>query len=151
MKKTSKDFMEWLGLQVGDKVKIKFEVSNIIDETITTEELIVNIVSDNNWGVGLENDGVVVPIERLLNKDFNILPKPKRIGDLKCGKISENKECSKCPLRSICATLSTGRKTTLYEMLEIYKLDKGSYLDQEIYDLLKARLDKEVKENDDKM
>ncbi len=148
---TSEDLMNAMKLQVGDRIKVNF-TSNMFQE-----DLIYEVVDDKIFVNQIHlkavntNDFIMIDLNYLVNIDFEILPKPKRVGDLKCGKISENKECSKCPLRSICATLSTGRKTTLYEMLEIYKLDKGSYLDQEIYDLLKARLDREVKEIDDKM
>lgn len=148
---TSEDLMKATGLQVGDRVKIKFEVSNIIDGTITTEERILNIVSDNHLGVGLEHNGVIVPVERILNRGFKILPRPKRVGDLKC-----DNECfrnnGQCPIRAICSHCNLMRSDkTLYEFLEFYKGKKDKYaneveFDQEIYDLLKARLDKEVEE-----
>lgn len=141
MKFTSEDLMKAMGLNVGDRVKIKFEVSN------TIEERIVNIVSDNNWDICLEHDGVVVPITVLLNKDFEILPKPKRVGDLKCWEIGGS---INCPLRFICDcsvsnnSISTKDNLILYQILKL-KSD-NSYQDQEIYNLLKARLDKEVEE-----
>lgn len=141
MKFTSEDLMKMIGLQIGDRVKIKFEVSNIIDENITTEERIVNIVSDNNWGVGLEHDGVVVPIERLLNKHFEILPKIKKIGDLRCNDFFV---CFDCPLRFLCECgFSIEPAMTLSENLE--KIGNFEKKDLEIYDLLLTRLDKEVK------
>ena len=148
MKKTHKDLLEWLGLKVGDVIRFNDSPNKWI---VANEEYITLDPKVDRYIDGVFKRVDQLPITHLIEMEFNILPKPERVGDLKCGEISENKECSKCPLRSICATLSTGRKTTLYEMLEIYKLDKGSYLDQEIYDLLKARLDREVKENDDKM
>ena len=77
-------------------------------------------------------------------KDFEILPKPKRVGDLKC---NEFDDCSKCPLRSICSILIYDVvDITFYEILEKYIKSGKSSFDQEIYDFLKARLDKEVEE-----
>lgn len=134
MKFTSEDLMKAMGLKIGDRVKIDLGY---------TFEIVQNgkIISLERLGEGYYTD-----LEFLVDTDFEILPRPKRVGELKCGEIRENKECYKCPLRSICATLPTGSKKTLYDMLETYKLDKCSYSDQEIYDLLKARLDKEVVE-----
>lgn len=128
MKFTSEDLMKALGLQVGDKIKYYNQVFTI------TEEL--------NY-VGFENDTGCYNIYVLLDKDFEILPKPKRVGDLKCREYG----CRACPLRAIdCGDAdTTSTENTLY-----YILEKRSpkHLDQEIYDLLKARLDKEVQDND---
>jgi len=83
-------------------------------------------------------------IHYLLNVDFEILPQPKRVGDLKC-KI----ECENCPLRALDGCSLYGcimfGQLTLYEILEKVHNDWLNK-DQEIYDLLKARLDKEVEE-----
>ena len=141
MKYTSEMLMKDMKLQVGDRVKYGLLIGVITRNE--DNEIIIEVYTQKNEYCG------IAPLYDLIDKEITLLPKLKRVGDLKCGEISENKECSKCPLRSICATLSTGRKTTLYEMLEIYKLGKGSYLDQEIHDLLKSRLDKEVVEDND--
>ena len=84
---------------------------------------------------------------KLVNKDIEILPAPKRVGDLKCGE--DIIICENCPLKALagCSWYGCGMfgLLTLYEILEkVYNdwLNK----DQEIYDLLKARLDKEIKE-----
>lgn len=75
----------------------------------------------------------------LVDQDFEILPRPKRVGDLKC--CEECGYCEKCPIIAIC----NGKwETTLYQILEYWK--ESDNFDQEIYDLLKARLDKEVVE-----
>ena len=140
MKFTSEDLMKAMGLQVGDRISIEFKYPSMVKETMVTEEQTVEVVCDNNWGVGFEHDGVVVPIERLLNKEYKILPRPKRVGDLKCEELT----CATCPLRVInCVNITTSVEKTLYQILGEF-LPK--YQDQEIYDLLKARLDKEVEE-----
>ena len=76
--------------------------------------------------------------------DFEILPRPKRVGELKCGEL----ECQECPLRTIrCDKDDIDIKDcSLYYILESVLV--GAEFDQEIYDLLKARLDKEVEENE---
>lgn len=126
MKFTSKDLMSAMGLAVGDKIKFYNEVFTIIEN-------IPNYI-------GIENDTALYNIDILLNKDFEILPKPKRVGDLKC----EEFECLECPLRCICPwDEEQYEKETLYEVLKFLQVVKS---DQEIHDLLKARLDKEVKE-----
>lgn len=130
MKFTSKDLMKAMGLQVGDKIKYHNEVFTIVD-------------MPNN--IGIENDMGCYNIDVLLNKDFEILPRPKRVGDLKC-----DRECDYCPIKTICSSvilegLECYSDFTYYQLLEKYK-KQTTFIDQEIYDLLKARLDKEVSE-----
>ena len=125
MKMTSKEFMEWLGLKVGDRVAFKYGIDKVIFK-----------VNENE----LEYENGTLPLFNLLNREIEILPQPKRVGDLKCGECS----CSTCPLRAIgCRNVVTSTTSTLYYILDKYFKE---YKDQEIYDLLKARLDKEVKE-----
>jgi hypothetical protein len=55
-------------------------------------------------------------------------------------------ECDKCPLRMVQGCENVLAKYTLYqcfEKIKDYNENNGSF-DQEIHDLLKARLDKEV-------
>lgn len=143
---TSQDLMKAIGLQVGDRVKIKFEVSNIIDVTITTEERILNIVYDNHLGVGLEHNGVIVPIERILNRGFKILPKPKRVGENIC-----NGNCPTCPCIFVCNEEVNAVNKTLYEVLDegikTFKNLNGS-LQNQVYNAIKEQLDKEVEEHE---
>ena len=131
MKFTSKDLMKAMGLKVGDRVKTK---DNFIFEIVKNNFYILK-------GINIpENRG----LEFLIDLEVDILPRPKRIGDLKC----KDFECSSCPIRTICINNSLGsEQDTLFETLEAYK--KKDYLDQEIYDILKARLDKEVEKNVD--
>ena len=58
----------------------------------------------------------------------------KKVGDLNCDEIS----CAKCPLRALSCRFVSGK--SLYEILDLTEADT----DQEIYDLMKNRLDKEV-------
>lgn len=78
-------------------------------------------------------------LQELVDKEKST--KPKRVGDLKC---SNEIKCEQCPLRLICKFLDFVYVDSLYNVLEIFK--ENEFFDQEIYDLLKARLDREVKE-----
>lgn len=128
MKFTSEDLMKAMGLQVGDKVKIE---TGYIFEVV------------NNGGISLERlgEGYYTDLEFLVDTEFEILPRPKRVGDLKCSEL----DCLKCPLKFLCEWgFSVEPTITLLENLEsIEDFEKD---DQEIYDLLKSRLDKVVEE-----
>ena len=134
MEKTSKEFMGWLGLQVGDKVEIHNDIYEVKQSVLGTIYLRNDFLDDE------------LEIVDLLDKEYEILPRPKRVGDLKCNDDCYRNNC-KCPLRTICHRCSAmdGSKT-LYEFLEHYKtmFEDDIEFDQEIYDLLKARLDKVV-------
>lgn len=139
---TSQDLMKAMGLQVGDKLKF-------ID--VSFDNHIYQLVLENNEYLIRTDLNETLPLNKLINRGFKILPRPKRVGDLKC-----NNECfrnnGQCPIRAICSHCNLMRSDkTLYEFLEFYKDKKDKYaneveFDQEIYDLLKARLDKEVEE-----
>lgn len=124
MKFTSEDLMKAMGLQVGDKIKIG-EYIYTITEYYT--------LKGNSFKSPMDSFQVMY----LVDEDFEILPRPKRIGDLKC-----DKECNTCPLRALESCNMFGR-LTLYELLEKVYNDWENK-DQEVYALLKARLDKEV-------
>lgn len=128
MKFTSEDLMKAMCLQVGDRIKFNdVDWDNHIYKIVVEDGLYL-IKTD------LEQSS---PLYNLLNRKFEILPRLKRVGDLKC----DDFECSKCPLRYICSfnNQSFATNNNLFDILELFKCD-----DQEIYDLLKARLDKEV-------
>lgn len=136
MKFTSEDLMKAMGLQVGDRVRIDtfdntdFEVCKINNE-MCIEEIV--LVDDNEE---------IFTLTLMFNYDYQILPRPKRVGDLKCNGFDD---CSKCPLRTICEIIMfNGDDITFYEILEKYKKSGKRSFDQEIYNLLKNRLDKEV-------
>ena len=128
MKKfTSKDLLDALGLQVGDKIIF----CNDIFELKEIDGLFI-FCNINN-----KNEGFW--IVHLIDQDFDILPKPKRVGDLKCGELDS---CRACPLQWPCfreVDEKMDMETLLYEQLESFVIT-----DQEIYNLLKNRLDKEV-------
>lgn len=77
-------------------------------------------------------------ISKALEELERLLPRPKRVGDTLC-----KQHCSGCPLIALQCFGDETKNKPLYEVLD-YALPK--YHDQEIYDLLKARLDKELKE-----
>ena len=133
MLKTSKDLMEWLGLQVGDRIRINDKPDNYIVEL---NECGIPCVKDKYTKIRFE-------MTYLINRKIEILPRPKRIGDLKC---SDEIECKQCPLRM--SNCTSTKNSTLYKLLEEIKgiALSGDYFDQEIYDLLKTRLDKGVEE-----
>lgn len=129
MKFTSEDLMKAMGLQVGDRIRINDKPDNYFVEL---NECGIPCVKDEYTKNRFE-------MKYLIDRKIEILPRPKRVGDLKCGECG----CNSCPIRAICVDDLTD--DTLYNKLELaHKYAK----DQEIYDLLKARLDKEVLENE---
>lgn len=129
MKFTSEDLMKAMGLKVGDRVKMPFGMDEAVCKL------------NDNYQLCFEDVDNYLTLENLLNKEYEILPAPKRVGDLKCNEIKECKlKGKKCPLTPVCIFIGK----TPYERLEIWK--ESEYFDQEIYDILKNRLDKEVEE-----
>ena len=143
MKFTSEDLLKSMGLQVGDRVKATFETPVRMGEKVHNEDWIVNVVSNVWCNIGIEHDDVIQPITKLIDLDFEILPRPKKVGDLKCKEIN----CRTCPIRIICLE-DRHISNSLYFNLELYNNDQCINFDQEIYNLLKARLDKEVQDNE---
>lgn len=125
MRFTSEDLMKAMCLQVGDRVKLGERVFPIIikDEDIYYQD----------------DRGYFHSIVMLIDQDFEILPRPKRVGDLKC----EDLDCTYCPMKCLNCLDSIDKPETIYGRLERWF---EHYKDQEIYDLLKARLDKVVSE-----
>lgn len=131
MKFTSEDLMKAMGLKIGDRIKTK---DNFIFEIVKNDFYFLK-------GINIpENRG----LEFLIGLEVDIVPRPKRVGDLKCEELG----CISCPLRflSHCGSRK-GQGDTLYKLLNYWNNEYPNF-DQEIYDLLKARLDKEVKENE---
>ena len=155
MKFTSADLMKAMGLSVGDRIKIDNKIFEIYISP-QNELRCCNIHNLNNHFY----------LKNLIDKDYEILPRPKRVGDLKCGLKKEfggTERCVNCPVRllcghSTCKNAGLGAGDTLYTYLETYKNDVYSYdeydgessglsdFDEEIYNLIKARLDKEASE-----
>lgn len=118
MKFTSEMLMEAMGIKIGDTIKLNGKT-----HTFT-----------------IKKDGTLIcknVLKQLIDQDFEILPKPKRVGDLKC---SQFDTCETWPLQFICNLYDSpfNDDNSLYNILT--KID---VYDQEIYNLLKARLDKE--------
>lgn len=132
MIKTSKEFMEWLGLKVGDRVKMPFGMDEAVCKL------------NGNYQLCFEDVDNYLTLENLLNKEFEILPAPKRVGDLKC----KDFECSSCPIRALInCNKADNQNQSLFDNLAEWT-NKYTSFDQEIYDLLMARLDKEVKQDE---
>lgn len=124
MKFTSEDLMKAMGLQVGDRIKI--------NDSIYTVEL-----NDYDEPIYMdEYSKIKFPITDLVNRNYEILPRPKRVGDTLC-----NGKCAECPLRTTRCEYKQDGNETLYDILDCMF---DGIEDEEIYDLLKARLDKVV-------
>ena len=137
MKFTNKDLMKSTGLTIGDKVKFVFEEKIFIGKVGFYDDYLSIIMEDEyNEIKALFHLIFIINNE----SEFEILPKPKRVGDLKC-----KEDCDNCPLKVVCAIGIYNDDWSYYDILEDSKIKSR---DQEIYDLLKARLDKEVKENE---
>ena len=123
---------------------MKFTSEDLINAKKALAEIIrynLEEIYDNGVEIGYVNplQDECHSISKALEELERLLPKPKKIGELKC----EEFECEKCPLQFICNLYDSpfSEDNSLYNILT--KID---VYDQEIYDLLKARLDKEVKE-----
>ena len=131
MKFTSKDLMKAMGLSIGDRIKYNDQIWSI-EKSEECQGAWIGFTDGNRW----------FNIDSLINAmDFEILPRPKRVGDTLC----KDCECVECHLRCLpyCNQLDNGKKT-LFNTLNSW--NEYDTFDQEIHDLLKARLDKEVKE-----
>lgn len=137
MKKTSKEFMEWLGLSIGDRIKVEDVVY-----TINNLYILESFVNATNQPFA-HYECVHISILVRDDVEYEILPRPKRVGDLKC---DDYEGCDYgCPLMWLCCNAQKEHNCdiTLYNVLDFYEID-----DQEIYDLLKTRLDKELKQDE---
>ena len=136
MKKTTKEFLEFLGLKVGDRFKIKdepnreyeivFETGNGFSLIRRELNLLGTVVIYTSW-------------EYLLDKEYEIVKKPTKLGDLKCGE----KECQECPLRMLDCLLDKIGKVTLYEMLDEVCEYRDISKESNIYKAFKETLDSE--------
>ena len=135
MKFTSEDLMKAMGLAVGDRIKVK--TYDNFEEVFETYEVMQKAGDTYLQSIDC---GFIDSFAYLIDQDFEILPRPKRVGDLKC----EELDCRNCPIRVICLE-DRHISNSLYFNLELYNNDQCINFDQEIYDILKKRLDKEVK------
>ena len=84
-------------------------------------------------------------LKDLLNGSNTIikLPKKKHVGDKKC---LDFKDCKDCPFKVIDCLEADDKKIHIYTLYDILDIWFQLYKDQEIYEIIKARLDKEVEE-----
>lgn len=123
MKKTKKEFMVWLGLKRGDMIEAKGKRYIVLPNCSLYSE---SVRYEQNMSL-------------LLDKEFHIVERPKCVGNMLCQEIS----CNECCIHSMCKILRNCEDVnkSLYEILEEMKLT-----DEDIYNLLKDRLDEEVLE-----
>lgn len=126
MKFTSKDLMKAIGLQVGDRIKINNQIYTIIEYT--------------KGSICYSNNLTTCNLRFLIGAEFEII-RLKRVGDVSC---KDNSYVS-CPLGFLCDYLQHDISDckNLYEVLERYHIQDE---DPDLYNLFKARLDKEVEE-----
>ena len=120
MKFTSEDLAKAMGLEIGDRVIVK-ESGN--SYTINNKYQLINKYGDE-----------FTPLI-ICNEEFEILPPIKRLGE----KLCMDFDCNKCPLFVI--NCDNSINSSLYEKLEQTFVDVN---DDELYNILKTRLDKEV-------
>lgn len=118
MKITSEDLAKLLGIKIGDKIKYtNGEVADVIKDYI---------LDFHPWRIGLHI---------IIDEEFEILPQKKKVGENICRKTV----CKCCPLRGIKCFVGTA-DSSLYETLNDWY---ERFPDKELYDILKAKLDKE--------
>ena len=118
MKYTSKELATLLGIKIGGKIKL-------------SNGLVADITEDYQLDFHPWKLGPAI----LVDKEFEILPQKKKLGEKLCEEIG----CDDCPLLRLNCPMQVV-ESSLYEILkDWYEINK----DKEIYDILKARLDKE--------
>lgn len=98
MKFTSEDLMKAMGLKVGDRVAC-------------LDSRYIFMVREYRGNVYLECENADLETQfmhYLLNVEFEILPAPKRVGDLKCGYMEKNCVECPCPLKVVFKALKEG-------------------------------------------
>lgn len=118
MKFIVEDIAKAMGLKAGD--------------TIKAYNMILKV--NRNYFL-IDEEGHTYSIVNLIGQDFEIV-KQKKVGGLIC----EDVDCKSCPLSGCC---SASLSKSLFNNLEVWYKDRH---DKEIYDILKARLDKEVED-----
>jgi hypothetical protein len=129
MRFTSKDLMTAMGLKKGDTICIT------ATGLLFSEDIICKVCSDNN-SAWLETKDSKISLDSLIGMEFDIIP------DILGHALCMDTDCNKCPLRMLDCSDMNGdmmQDKTLYEILDY---QNEFYPDKEIYDLVKARLDK---------
>lgn len=124
MKFTYEDLAKAMGLKVGDRIKWSGQIYTLNSDFYVFNE---------------KNKSIEVRLSRLIDYDFEILPPKKKVGELRCNDFT----CGTCPFNLINCDGRKSTRETLYDILKRYNVH---YKDQEIYDIMKKRLDKEVEE-----
>ena len=123
MKFTNKDLANAMGLKVGDRIKVKRENDKPINYELKPDYSLFDNIGYNHL------------LEIIIDEEYEIVKPKKKVGDTICREIC----CYNCPLKMLDCPDNNNR--TLFEKLE---MAHEEYNDKEIYDILKARLDKEV-------
>lgn len=127
---TTEDLIKNMGLQVGDTIKFETDIW----------ELMFDEKHNLYMFVLLRDKSHCFAPAYLLDKDFDILPRPKKVGDLLCDEV----ECKECPLRALCRC-----GQSRFSLFEIWNELTNMILDDEnsdleIYNIIEGRLNKEV-------
>ncbi len=136
MKKTTKEFLEFLGLKIGDKIKIKDELNQeyeIVSETGNDFSLIRRDL--HLLGTAI----TYISLDYLVDREYEIVEKPKKLGYMRC----TEKECQECPLRMLDCLLDKIGKVTLYEMLDEVCEYRNISKESNVYKAFKEMLDSE--------
>lgn len=125
MKFTSKDLAIAMGLSIGDKIKTDITTLEVKESTFGT--------------IYLEDieDGDEYDLPELVDVKFEILPRPKRVGDLICEKI----DCEICPMNMLNCLQYDQIDDTLYIRLKRWN---EKFNEPVIYNLIKPMMDEVV-------
>lgn len=140
-RKTNERLLQFLGLKVGDKIKVE----GYYYPFVIVEENDIIFAKRENCLSGWDFYDVGALTNILLTCDYEIIKLKKKLGDMKCDEMS----CNECPLRAIDCD---AKGKTLYEALENYKKYLNSFngslkpFEKTIIDAIKVELDKEVQE-----
>lgn len=120
MKFTSEDLAKAMGLKVGDRIKVNWAKGNKIYKITDYYEL-------------RDQEDFYIRLTEIVNQEYEILPRKKKVGEQTCKEVG----CTHCPLyKFMCRGNSSD---------DLYTILSNNYKDdKEAYDLLKARLDKEI-------
>lgn len=118
MKFTSEELAKILGIKIGDKIRFSNgEVADVVE---------CYLLDFHPYKQG---------IWMLIDEEFEILQPKKKVGEKLCREMV----CDDCPLYRISCMYRYYMK--LYDVLDNWY---EKFQDKELYDILKARLDKEV-------
>lgn len=121
MRFTSEELAKTIGIKIGNRIKFfTGEIATVVEG--------YQLDFPHSLRTGLHY---------LIDGEFEILPPIKKVGEQFC----EDLLCCKCPLWGISCGIKS--RNTLYDKLNRWN---ENYKKKEVYDILKTRLDKEVKD-----